>query len=121
VPRRPPRRPGHFAVGFNPLPANFQDNGTIAQLTESFVFWRVAKGGPGCRARARRELGDAGVGGFLTEREIWSVILFLYEQTGGSHGRGRNRERRREVIGGPMLALAVLLSAQDTTPANRST
>src|SRR5207248_2243107 len=34
---------GHFASGFNPLPANFQDNGTIAQLTESFVFWRVAK------------------------------------------------------------------------------
>src|SRR2546430_15946452 len=33
---------GHFASGFNPLPANFQDNGTIAQLTESFVFWRVA-------------------------------------------------------------------------------
>src|SRR5207247_2349875 len=32
---------GHFASGFNPLPANFQDNGTIAQLTESFVFWRV--------------------------------------------------------------------------------
>jgi len=38
---------GHFASGLNPLPANFQDNGTIAQLTESFVFWRVAKGGPG--------------------------------------------------------------------------
>src|SRR5204863_65667 len=38
---------GHYASGFNPLPANFQDNGTIAQLTESFVFWRVAKGGPG--------------------------------------------------------------------------
>src|SRR5205807_697202 len=35
---------GHYAPGFNPLPANFQDNGTIAQLTESFVFWRVAKG-----------------------------------------------------------------------------
>jgi hypothetical protein len=44
---------GHFASGLNPLPANFQDNGTIAQLTESFVFWRIAKGGPGCRARAR--------------------------------------------------------------------
>src|SRR5438034_1354084 len=38
---------GHYAPGFNPIPANFQDNGTIAQLTESFVFWRVAKGGPG--------------------------------------------------------------------------
>ena len=74
---------GHYASGFNPLPANFQDNGTIAQLTESFVFWRIAKGGPGLpregtpwnSAMPRWE-------DFLTEREIWSVILFLYDQTG---------------------------------------
>ena len=74
---------GHFAAGFNPIPANFQDNGTIAQLTESFVFWRVAKGGPGLpregtpwnSAMPRWE-------DFLTEREIWSVIVFLYDQTG---------------------------------------
>src|SRR5581483_9913927 len=74
---------GHFAEGFNPLPANFQDNGTIAQLTESFVFWRVAKGGPGLpregtpwnSAMPRWE-------DFLSEREIWAVILFLYDQTG---------------------------------------
>ncbi|HEX4601608.1 MAG TPA: cytochrome c [Gemmatimonadales bacterium] len=74
---------GHFAHGFNPLPANFQDNGTIAQLTESFVFWRVAKGGPGLPREgtpwnsAMPKWED-----FLTEREIWSVILFLYDQTG---------------------------------------
>jgi cbb3-type cytochrome c oxidase subunit III len=73
---------GHYAAGFNPIPANFQDNGTIAQLTESFVFWRIAKGGPGLpregtpwnSAMPRWE-------DFLTEREIWSVILFLYDQT----------------------------------------
>src|SRR3989449_11279012 len=29
---------GHYAAGFDPIPANFHDNGTIAQLTESFVF-----------------------------------------------------------------------------------
>ena len=74
---------GHYAPGFNPLPANFQDNGTIAQLTESFVFWRVAKGGPGLPREgtpwnsAMPKWED-----FLTEREIWSVILFLYDQTG---------------------------------------
>jgi mono/diheme cytochrome c family protein len=74
---------GHFAPGFNPLPANFQDNGTIAQLTESFVFWRIAKGGPGLPREgtpwnsAMPKWED-----FLTEREIWSVVLFLYEQTG---------------------------------------
>jgi mono/diheme cytochrome c family protein len=74
---------GHFAPGFNPLPANFQDNGTIAQLTESFVFWRVTKGGPGLPREgtpwnsAMPKWED-----FLTERQIWSVILFLYDQTG---------------------------------------
>jgi mono/diheme cytochrome c family protein len=74
---------GHFADGFNPLPANFQDNGTIAQLTEGFVFWRVAEGGPGLpregtpwnSAMPRWE-------DFLTQRQIWEVILFLYDQTG---------------------------------------
>ncbi len=74
---------GHFAPGFNPLPANFQDNGTIAQLTESFVFWRIAKGGPGLPREgtpwnsAMPKWED-----FLTEREIWQVMLFLYDQTG---------------------------------------
>jgi mono/diheme cytochrome c family protein len=74
---------GHFASGFNPLPANFQDNGTIAQLTESFVFWRVAKGGPGLPREgtpwnsAMPKWED-----FLTERQIWTVILFLYDETG---------------------------------------
>ena len=74
---------GHFAHGLNPLPANFQDNGTIAQLTESFVFWRVAKGGPGLPREgtpwnsAMPKWEDV-----LTEQQIWSVILFLYDQTG---------------------------------------
>jgi hypothetical protein len=74
---------GHFASGFNPIPANFQDNGTIAQLTESFVFWRVAKGGPGLPREgtpwnsAMPKWED-----FLTEHQIWTVVLFLYDQTG---------------------------------------
>ncbi|MBI1966770.1 MAG: cytochrome c [Gemmatimonadetes bacterium] len=74
---------GHFAPGFNPLPANFQDDGTIAQLTESFVFWRIAKGGPGLpREGAPWNSAMPAWEDFLTEREIWAVILFLYEQTG---------------------------------------
>jgi mono/diheme cytochrome c family protein len=89
---------GHFAYGFNPLPANFQDNGTIAQLTESFVFWRVAKGGPGLPREgtpwnsAMPKWED-----FLTEREIWSVILFLYDQTGW---KPRTWEKTTESSGG---------------------
>jgi len=74
---------GHYAQGFNPAPLNFQDLGTIAQLTESYVFWRIATGGPG--------LPDEGTPwnsampaweDFLTEDEIWAVTIFLYEQTG---------------------------------------
>ncbi|MDT8341191.1 MAG: cytochrome c [Longimicrobiales bacterium] len=74
---------GHYAHAFNPAPLSFRDQGTIAQLAESFVFWRIAKGGPGLPSEgtpwnsampAWEEI--------LTEDEIWSVIIFLYEQTG---------------------------------------
>jgi mono/diheme cytochrome c family protein len=74
---------GHFAPGFNPLPADFQDNGTIAQLTESFVFWRVAKGGPGLPREATPwNSAMPKWEDFLTDKEIWSVIVYLYGQTG---------------------------------------
>ena len=74
---------GHFAHGFSPAPLNFQDNGTIAQLTESFVFWRIAKGGPGLpREGTPWNSAMPAWEDFLTEDEIWAVILFLYEQTG---------------------------------------
>jgi mono/diheme cytochrome c family protein len=74
---------GHYAAGLNPLPANFQDNGTIAQLTESFVFWRIAKGGPGLpREGTPWNSAMPAWEDFLTEEEIWAVVLFLYEQTG---------------------------------------
>ena len=74
---------GHFAAGFNPIPLNFQDNGTIAQLTESFVFWRIAKGGPGLpREGTPWNSAMPAWEDFLTEEEIWSVVLFLYQQTG---------------------------------------
>lgn len=74
---------GHFAHAFNPAPLSFADNGTIAQLTESYVFWRVAKGG---RALPREgtpwNSAMPAWEDFLPENEIWSVILFLYEHTG---------------------------------------
>ncbi len=74
---------GYYAPGFDPAPLSFQDVGTIAQLTESFVFWRIAKGGPGLPNEggpwnsAMPAWED-----FLTEDEIWSVVIFLYEQAG---------------------------------------
>ena len=54
---------GHFAYGFNPPPANFQDPGTIAMLQEAYLFWRIAKGGPGpAQGIHAVELGHAGLG-----------------------------------------------------------
>ena len=74
---------GHYGHGFSPAPLSFADNGTIAQLTESFVFWRIAKGGPGLPREGTPWNSAMPVWeNFLTEDEIWSVILFLYQQTG---------------------------------------
>lgn len=83
---------GIFAHGYDPIPANFQDPGTIAMLQEGYLFWRIAKGGPGLpeestpwsSAMPAWEL-------FLTEEEIWDVILFLYDYTG-------HKPREREEV-----------------------
>lgn len=74
---------GHFAHAFSPVPADFTSNGTIAQLTESYVFWRIAKGGPGLPVEGTPwNSAMPPWEPVLTEDEIWSVILFLYDQTG---------------------------------------
>jgi mono/diheme cytochrome c family protein len=71
---------GPFAKGFNPSPANFQDSGTIAQLTESFLFWRIAKGGPGLPTESTPWDSAMPVWeNYLSEKEIWQVILYLYD------------------------------------------
>ena len=74
---------GHFAYGFNPPPANFQDPGTIAMLQEAYLFWRIAKGGPGLPKEstpwnsAMPPWEDR-----LDEQQIWQVIVYLYDATG---------------------------------------
>jgi mono/diheme cytochrome c family protein len=74
---------GHFAAGFNPPPANFQDPGTIAMLQEAYLFWRIAKGGPGLPKESTPwnsvmpSWEDR-----LTEEQIWQVIMYLYDATG---------------------------------------
>ncbi len=74
---------GPFSFAFNPIPANFADPGTIAQLQETFVFWRVAKGGPGL---SREGFPWASAmppwEKHLTTNEMWRVILFEYWHTG---------------------------------------
>jgi mono/diheme cytochrome c family protein len=74
---------GMYAHGLNPIPTNFTDKGTIAQLQESFLFWRISKGGPGLPAEGGPW--DSAMPAwekFLSEDEIWEVILFLYDHTG---------------------------------------
>ncbi len=74
---------GHFAHGFNPVPLSFHETGTIDQLQESFLFWRIAKGGLGLPREGTPWNSAMPVWeDFLTEDEIWSVIIFLYEQAG---------------------------------------
>jgi mono/diheme cytochrome c family protein len=74
---------GHFAHGFSPSPASFEDNATISQLTESYVFWRIAKGGPGLpREGAPWNSAMPVWENFLSEDEIWAVTLYIYSQSG---------------------------------------
>lgn len=74
---------GHFAHAFNPPPANFTDPGTIAMLQEAYLFWRIAKGGPGLpKESAPWNSVMPAWEDRLREDEIWKVILYLYDATG---------------------------------------
>ena len=74
---------GLYAHGFNPIPADLADLGTIAILEESYVFWRIAKGGPGLpQASGPWSSAMPAWEQFLSEEETWDVILFLYDFTG---------------------------------------
>ena len=74
---------GHFAGGLNPRPTNFQDVGTIAQLQESFLFWRITTGGPGLPKDGMPWNSAMPVWHeMLSEDEVWNVITFLYDSVG---------------------------------------
>ena len=74
---------GMFSHVFNPTPANFVDPGTIAMLRESFLFWRVAKGGPGLPNESTPwSSAMPPWEEHLKLEEIWKVILFEYWYTG---------------------------------------
>ena len=84
---------GHFARAFNPTPIDLTSGGNLPQLSESFVFWRIAKGGPGLPPEGTPwNSAMPAWEDILTAREIWSVVLYLYERTGftpratGGHG-----------------------------------
>ncbi|MBM4123850.1 MAG: cytochrome c [Nitrospira sp.] len=81
---------GMAAKGFNPPPANFSDPTTIAMLQESYLFWRIKKGGVGLSiegmpwksAMPRWEVE-------LKDEQIWKIIMGEYD---GAHQKPRTWE-----------------------------
>ena len=83
---------GMFVHGLDPIPTNFADKQTLPNLRETFLFWRVAKGGPGLPEEGGPwDTAMPAWEKFLTEEEIWEAILFLYDFTG-------DRPRAREEV-----------------------
>ncbi len=76
---------GQYAHALSPAPLPFTGKDTIAQLSESYVFWRVVKGGPGLPPEGAPQFSAMPAWeGTLTEDEVWKVILFIYDYTGNS-------------------------------------
>jgi mono/diheme cytochrome c family protein len=74
---------GMFVHGLDPIPTNFADGDTIANLRETFMFWRAAKGGPGLPEEGGPwNSAMPAWEKILKEDEIWDAILFLYDFTG---------------------------------------
>lgn len=83
---------GMFVHGLDPIPTDFTDTGNIPNLRETFLFWRIAKGGPGLPEEAGPwDTAMPAWEQFLTEEEIWDVVLFLYDFNG-------MRPRAREEV-----------------------
>jgi mono/diheme cytochrome c family protein len=74
---------GMFVHGLDPIPTNFADAGTIPMLRETFLFWRISKGGPGLPDEGGPwDTAMPAWEKFLKEDEIWDAVLFLYDFTG---------------------------------------
>jgi Cytochrome C oxidase, cbb3-type, subunit III len=74
---------GMFAHALDPIPTNFTDAGTIAMLRDTFLFWRISKGGPGLPEEGGPwDTAMPAWENFLKEDEMWDAILFLYDFTG---------------------------------------
>jgi mono/diheme cytochrome c family protein len=82
---------GMFVHGLDPIPTNLPD--TIAQLRETFLFWRISKGGPGLPEEGGPwDTAMPAWEKFLKEEEMWEAVLFLYDFSA-------QRPRAREEAG----------------------
>ena len=74
---------GMFVHGLDPIPTNFTDPGRSPMLRETFLFWRISKGGPGLPEEGGPwDTAMPAWEKFLKEEEMWDAILFLYDFTG---------------------------------------
>lgn len=74
---------GLFADVYNVRPLPFKGTDTIAQLPESFVFYRVAKGWKTLPSGSTPwDSSMPAFEDFLSEDEIWKVVLYIYEASG---------------------------------------
>jgi hypothetical protein len=72
---------GMFVHGLDPIPTNLPEN--IALLRDTFLFWRISKGGPGLPEEGGPwDTAMPAWEKFLKEDDIWDVVLFLYDFTG---------------------------------------
>jgi hypothetical protein len=72
---------GMFVHGLDPVPTNLPE--TIPLLRDTFLFWRISKGGPGLPEEGGPwDTAMPAWEKFLKEDEIWDAILFLYDHTG---------------------------------------
>ena len=84
---------GMFVHGLDPIPTNFHD--TIPQLRETFLFWRISKGGPGLPEEGGPwDTAMPAWEKFLKEDEIWDAILFLYDYTGSKPRAKEEAEKK---------------------------
>jgi hypothetical protein len=84
---------GMFVHGLDPLPTNFHE--TIPQLRETFLFWRISKGGPGLPDEGGPwDTAMPAWEKILKEDEMWEAILFLYDFT-GQRPRGKEEAEKK--------------------------
>lgn len=87
---------GMYVHALQPIPTNFDDSGTLPMLRETFLFWRISKGGPGMPEEGGPW--DSAMPAWdkiLNEEEMWDVILFLYDFTGR---RPRAKESLHDAV-----------------------
>ena len=109
---------GVFADGFNPPPTNFLEPNSIAKVSEAYLFWRITTGGPGLPKQAAPwNSAMPASHEFLGEKDVWNVIMFLYDRTdqvpplrdkGAAKAmaaiRAENEAKRQKLTGKPLYA-----------------